>query len=45
MDEIIFKNIDVKLNEFSSFWPWSVIALEVKYVFPKILKYKEGNIQ
>lgn len=45
MNKIIFKNIAAKLNEFPFFWPWIIIALEVKYIFPKILKYKKGNIQ
>lgn len=47
MNEILFESTGAKVNEISSFCPWCIIDLELKYVFPKItvLKGKEGYIQ
>lgn len=47
VNEILFKNTAAKVNETSSFWPWCIIALELKYIFPKItvLRGKESNVQ
>lgn len=47
MNKILFESTATKVNEISSFWLWCIIALELKYIFPKItvLREKEGNVQ
>lgn len=47
MNETLFDSTVTKVNEISSFWPRCIIALEVKYIFPKInvLRGKDNNTQ